>query len=117
MSSDAEAARRGERAYLACILTEGRDVRLDGLMGEMFATAFHRMVYVECELMASAGVPVDLVTVGSRLAAIGKMPKGGWAELSSILDEDYWCGNVEAYAEIVRAQAFMRRQEARGGRK
>ena len=117
MGSDVEAARRGERAYLACILTEGRDVRLDGLTDAMFATPFHRTVHVECEAMTAAGTPVDLVTVGSRLAATGKMPKGGWAALSAILDEDYWCGNVEAYAEIVRAQAFMRRQEARGGRK
>lgn len=102
-----------ERAVLGACLKNpkaypGASARLGG--GQDFYREAHRIIWRQMGATADAGDPIDLVTVGTRLATAKQFENiGGPAYLSSLTDGVPSSMHVDTYARIVIDKARLRR--------
>ena len=69
----------------------------------------HRLIFATITAMASAGKPVDMLTVYERLEAAGKAEEvGGLSYLNALAQYVPSAANLRRYAEIVRDKAKSR---------
>jgi replicative DNA helicase len=74
-----------------------------------FYRASHRRIFRSMIDLSEASEPIDLVTVGERLAKSGALEEvGGAAFLSMLVDSVATAANIAAYARIVREKAVLR---------
>ena len=70
----------------------------------------HRLIYQAMLDLFDRRQPCDIVTVGNRLAAMGKLEEaGGPAYLATLTDLVPVTANLESYARIVRDNSTLRR--------
>jgi hypothetical protein len=101
-----------ERAVLgACLRNPGAYAQAAAVLGDGhgFYRDGHRIIFREVAAVAASGEPVDLVTVGTRLARKKLFDEiGGPAYLSSLTDGVPHAMNVTSYARIVIERARLR---------
>lgn len=106
-----------ERAVLGAILVDG--ARFLDVAGELSHVDFfrvpHQHIYSAMRDLATAGQPVDALILAETLATRGKLGEvGGRAYLFGLTDGVPFGVNIEAYAQIVRDKATIRRLVAAG---
>lgn len=85
-----------------------------GLIAEVLTAADffrheHRLVFAAISEMASAGTPVDVITVFERLQALGQAQDvGGLVYLNQLANCVPSAANIRRYAEIVAERATLR---------
>lgn len=109
-------AQEAEQAVLGGVLLSPAALgRIGYLRPEDFYRAAHRAIFRALRDMEAAGLPIDVVTVGERLDALGLAEQVGdpgyLIELASTTPS---AANIEAYAEIVREKATLRELIAAG---
>ncbi|HHT7702778.1 TPA: DnaB-like helicase C-terminal domain-containing protein [Pasteurella multocida] len=79
------------------------------LKPESFHMPAHKKIYEEMLFLARNNQPIDLMTVDSRLRAIGVIEQiGGMAYLAEISKNTANVANMSTYAQIVRDEAIKR---------
>lgn len=79
------------------------------LKPESFHMPAHKKIYEEMLFLARNNQPIDLMTVDSRLRAIGVIEQiGGMAYLAEISKNTISIANISTYAQIVRDEAIKR---------
>jgi replicative DNA helicase len=86
------------------------------LTAEDFYRQDHQLIYEAIMQLAHARKPCDFVTLCQAMRESGQLEEaGGLAYLGNLANETPSAANVEAYAEIVRERAVLRRLIAVGG--
>jgi replicative DNA helicase len=77
---------------------------------EDFFLPQHRLIFTAGQLLAAAGTPVEIVTLGDELQKSGDLEAaGGQAYLSALVDGMPKVSNVSYYAKIVKEKAVRRK--------
>ena len=103
-----------ERGVLGAILLDSEKVmdlcierQLDP---ESFYIPVHRAIFDAMMVMNREGRPIDLLTVGERLKAVGLLERvGGAPALHRIVDATPTSAHAEYYIDIVRDRHLLRR--------
>lgn len=79
------------------------------LKPESFYLAVHQRIFAEMQHLAKANKPIDLLTVDTRLNALGIINEvGGFAYLAELSKNTPTVANANAYADMVRDNAIKR---------
>lgn len=101
-----------ERALLGAFIVNNAawDEVADRLSPDDFYRVAHRLIVVAMRQIVASGAPIDTITLKHALQDTGKLEEvGGPAYLSTLGDGVPRSVNVEAYLEIVREKAGLRR--------
>lgn len=74
-----------------------------------FASELNRRIFGAMAAMATAGQPIDLLTVAEWMEARGSLRDGDWAHIGVAQRDTPSAANVLAYARIVRDRALRRK--------
>lgn len=100
-----------EMAVLGAMMLdeEALSVSLSMLSEDLFHKDAHRKIFSACKSLQARNEPVDIVTVGDELEALGLIrDAGGRAYLGDVAASVPSLANVESYARIVQEKASLR---------
>ena len=99
-----------EKALLACLLIDNNsfdEISDIGLSKDDFYHPQYSIIYEAIKDLHLEAMPIDMVTVSSKLNDHGKLEKiGGQSALISICDEIGSSANVEHYAKLIKQTPF-----------
>lgn len=101
-----------ERSLLGCLIIDGQsfdevsDLKLEG---NDFFHPKYGIIFEAIKDMATSNLPIDYITVSSKLNEFGKLESiGGTAALTEIVEEQASSANIYAYAKVVKDHASLR---------
>src|SRR3989344_468098 len=100
-----------ERALLGSIMLKPDAIHevTDIVSSDSFYVEKHRTIFRAMLDLASAGSPIDLLSVANRLKDLGELERaGGNAHLAELVSAVPTSANLKYYAEIVQKKAMMR---------
>ena len=101
-----------ERSVLGGLMLD--DNAWDRISGNLAAEDFyrsdHRMIYRVMQDLVEKNKPIDIITISESLEAVGELENvGGLAFVSDLASSTPTASNIQAYAEIVRERATVRK--------
>jgi len=101
-----------EKALLACLLidqTSLDEISDVGLVAEDFYHPQFSIIYQAVKDLQHESMPIDIVTVSSKLNNHGKLERiGGQSTLVNICEEIGTSANVEFYARLIKQKSVLR---------
>lgn len=101
-----------EKALLGCLLIDNSsidEISDVGLLQEDFYHPQYGLIYQAIRDLHIESMPIDIVTVSSKLNDHGKLEKiGGQSALIAICDEIGSAANVEYYARLIKQKGVLR---------
>ena len=101
-----------EKSVIGGLMLDGGNAldRIEGmLVADDFYAQGHQLVFSAVRSMASAGKPIDVITVAEALESSGQLERvGGLAYMGSITQNTPSSANIRRYAEIVKEKSLLR---------
>ena len=101
-----------EKSLLGCLIIDGQsyddiaDLKLEGVD---FYHPKYGIIFEAIKDMVSSNLPIDYITVSSKLNEFGKLESvGGTEALTEILEEQASAANIYAYGKVVKDKASLR---------
>ena len=101
-----------EQAVLGGLMLDNSewDNIADVLLPEDFYRAEHQLIFAMMQRQSEAGSPIDVVTLVEALNSMGELDTaGGLDYLSELAGNARGTANIQAYADIIRERAILRR--------
>jgi replicative DNA helicase len=109
-----------EKALLACLLIDNSsfdEISDVGMNKDDFYHPQYGIIFQAIQDLHMEAMPVDIVTVASKLNDHGKLEKvGGQTALVTICEETGSAANVESYAKLVKQKSTLREVVRTAGR-
>lgn len=101
-----------ERSLLGCLIIDGQsydDISDLKLEGTDFYHPKYAIIFDAIKEMVASNLPIDYITVSSKLNEFGKLETvGGTEALTEILEEQASAANIYAYAKVVKDKSSLR---------